>query len=162
MAGEHTLTPPLLSSSKGREIMRYAVVPPGQGPEYEWERDRILVKVPESMTDGRVTVVEDTLKPGWHLHRHYHRSMVEIFMIIEGELAFTFDDETVTATAGTTVVIPPQEWHEASSPKGARLFTVFTPGGFCLYLAELVALGDQLNDEAVVNALGEKYDIWLK
>ncbi len=142
--------------------MRHHVVPPGGGPEYEWESDRILVKTPEALTGGRVTVVEDTIKPGWHLERHHHRSMVEIFLVLEGEMVFVFDDETITATAGTTVIILANEWHAARSPKGARLITVFTPGGFCLYLAELAALGEQLNDEAVVTALGEKYDIWLK
>lgn len=142
--------------------MRHSVVLPGQGSEYEWESDRVLVKTPVEVTDGRVTVVEDTLTPGFHLPRHHHRSMVEIFVILDGEVIFTFDDETVVASAGMTVNIPPGEWHEAVAPNGARMITVFTPGGFDRYLAELVALGDQLQDEAVVTALGERYDIWTR
>ncbi len=142
--------------------MRHSVVLPGEGAEYEWESDHVFVKTPVGMADGRVTVVEDTLKPGFHLPRHHHRSMVEIFVVLEGEIVFTFDDETVTASAGTTVTVPAGEWHEAHAPDGARLITVFTPGGFDLYLAELAALGEKLSDEDVVNALGEKYDIWME
>ncbi len=142
--------------------MRHSVVLPGQGAEYEWESDHVFVKTPVATTDGRVTVVEDTLKPGFHLPRHHHRSMVEIFVILDGELVFLFDDETITASAGTTVNVPAGEWHEVLAPTGARLITVFTPGGFDLYLAELVTLGAQLQDQAVVTALGEKYDIWLR
>ena len=142
--------------------MRHSVVLPGQGAEYKWESDHVFVKTPIEMTDGRVTVVEDTLEPGFHLPRHYHREMVEIFVILDGEIVFTFDDEAITASAGTTVNVPAGEWHEVLAPDGARLITVFTPGGFDLYLAELVALGPKMQDEALVKAVGEKYDIWLE
>lgn len=140
--------------------MRHSVVLPGQGPEYEWASDHVFVKTPVEMTDGRVTVVEDRLKPGFHLPRHHHRSMVEIFVVLDGEVVFTFDDETVTAAVGTTVNVPNGVWHEAAAPNGALLITVFTPGGFDSYLAELAALGTQIEDPAVVLALGERYDIW--
>ena len=88
--------------------------------------------------------------------------MFEIFVILDGEVVFTFDDETISASAGATVNVPPGVWHEASAPTGARIITVFTPGGFDSYLAELSTMGDQLQDEAVVTDLGERYDIWTR
>jgi quercetin dioxygenase-like cupin family protein len=143
--------------------MQQHIVAAGAGPDYDWANDHIFVKAPRDLTDGRVTVVEDVLKPGFNLPRHQHRTMVEIFYVLAGEAIFTFDDETVTAGLGATVAVPAGLWHAASSPSGARLLTIFTPGGFDHYLAELAALPPQsLADEATVTALGEKFDIWTR
>jgi quercetin dioxygenase-like cupin family protein len=140
-----------------QQIMR-----PGAGIEYEWTSDHIFVKTTGDIADGRVSMVEDTLKPGFHLARHYHKQMVEIFYVLEGELELIFDDETVIATTGTTVNVPAGVWHEAKSPNGARMLTVFSPAGFEDYLAEMKLLSDeQFADEAFMQALNEKYDIWM-
>lgn len=141
--------------------MAYSVLRPGEGTDYDWSNDHVFVKTPLELTAGRVTVVEDTLKPGFHLARHHHRSMIEIFYVLAGEVTFTFDDETVVAGVGTTVNVPPGVWHEASSAGGGRLITVFSPGGFDHYMAELAAMdAAQLADVEVMAALSEKYDIW--
>ena len=141
--------------------MRPHVVGAGDGPDYDWSQDRISVKTPIELTDGRVSVVVDTLKPGFHLPAHRHRSMVEIFYILEGEVTFEFEDEIATATPGTTVTVPANARHEVSCPEGGRLVTIFTPGGFERYLAELAALTPaQLNDAVLVRELGQRYDIW--
>jgi len=61
------------------------------------------------------------------------------------------------------VIVPPGVWHEVTCPGGGRLLTVFTPGGFDHYLAELAAMAaDQLADATTVDLLGEKYDIWTR
>jgi len=87
--------------------------------------------------------------------------MVEIFYVIEGEVSFAFEDETVIATPGTTVTIPADSRHEVACPGGARLVTIFTPGGFDHYLAELAALSPaELNNADRIRVLGERYDIW--
>lgn len=115
------------------------------------------------LTDGRVTVVEDTLKAGFHLPRHHHRSMVEVFYVLDGDVTFAFDDETVLATAGVTINVQPNVWHEVTCAGGARLITIFTPGGFDHYLAELATMSDeQFRDEALIATLGEKYDIFVR
>ena len=142
--------------------MKHHVVPAGAGPDYDWTNDHIFVKTPADMTDGRVTVVEDVLKPGFHLPRHHHRAMTEIFFVLEGEATFAFDDETVQARTGMTVTVPPDLRHEVSAPNGARFLTVFTPGGFDRYLAELAALTPaQMEDAGFIAALGERHDIWV-
>ena len=141
--------------------MRHQVVGPGEGPDYDWSQDHVTVKTPVALTDGRVTVVKDTLKPGFHLPRHYHRSMVEIFYILDGEVTFAFDDAVVVATPGTTLNVLPGVRHEVTCEAGGRLLTVFTPGGFDGYLAELAGLSEaQLADADLVVALGNRYDIW--
>jgi quercetin dioxygenase-like cupin family protein len=141
--------------------MHQHIVPPGHGPAYDWSQDLMAIKAPLDLSDGRVTVAEDTLKPGFHLPPHRHRSMAEIFYILEGEVTFTFVDEVATATPGTTVTVPAGVSHDVACPLGGRLLTIFTPGGFERYLAELAALSPaQLNDAATVRELGERYDIW--
>ena len=71
--------------------------------------------------------------------------------------------ETVVATAGTTVNVPTGVWHEASSQDGAKLITVFTPGGFDQYMAALAAMTEQqLADVALMTSLGETYDTWSR
>ena len=141
--------------------MKHHVVAAGRGPDYDWSQDHISVKTPMELTDGRVSVVEDVLKPGFHLPAHRHRSMVEIFYILDGDVTFAFEDETLIATPGTTVTVPANTRHEVTCPEGGRLVTIFTPGGFERYLTELAALNrEQLEDADFVRELSERYDIW--
>jgi len=141
--------------------MKQHVVPPGQGPDYDWSQDHISVKTPVALTDGRVSVVEDVMKPGFHLPAHRHRSMAEIFYILAGEVTFAFEDETVIATPGTTLTVPANTQHEVTCIGGGRLLTIFTPGGFDRYLAELAALTPaELDDADCIRELGQRYDIW--
>ncbi len=141
--------------------MKQQIVLPGEGIDYDWTNDHIYVKTMGVYSEGRVSFVEDTLKPGFHLARHYHKKMTEVFYILEGELTLIFDDELVSATPGTTINVPPNVWHEASSEHGAKMLSLFSPAGFEDYLAEMAALTDkQFADEAFMNSLNEKYDIW--
>lgn len=45
--------------------MSAVVVPAGGGTSHDWSRDHVFVKAPMDLTDERVTVVEDVLKPGF-------------------------------------------------------------------------------------------------
>ena len=141
--------------------MRQHIVAPGHGPAYDWSQDHMVIKAPLDLSEGRVTVAEDTLKPGFHLPAHRHRSMTEIFYVLEGSVTFTFEDEVATATPGTTVSVPAGVSHDVACPLGGRLLTIFTPGGFERYLAELATLSPaELDDPGTVRELGERYDIW--
>jgi len=143
--------------------MKQSIVAAGAGTAYEWSSDHIAVKTPLELTQGLATVVEDTLKPGFDLPRHHHRAMTEVFYVVDGAARFTFDDEQVVATTGMTVTVPPMVWHACSSVDGARMLTIFTPGGFDRYLAELAALDEAaLADPDGLTALGERYDIWTR
>jgi quercetin dioxygenase-like cupin family protein len=141
--------------------MKHDVVLAGEGRNYEWAKDHVFVKSALELSDGRVTLVEDRLKPGFLLARHYHKKMIEIFYVLEGAIDFVFDDESVRATTGTTVSVPPNVWHEVKSDEGAKLLTIFSPGGFDHYLEELVAMTEaQYADAAVMKKLSQKYDIF--
>lgn len=141
----------------------YEIVASGAGQDYDWQADHIFVKATMQATGGRVTVVEDTLKAGFHLPRHFHKRMTEVFYVLEGHVTFAFDDATTVATPGATVTILPGTWHDVTCPDGGRLITIFAPGGFEDYLAELARLSaDELADEERLRALAETYDTWTE
>ena len=143
--------------------MKQQTVLPGEGTDYDWTNDHIYVKTVGAFSEGRVSLIEDTLKPGFHLARHYHKKMTEVFYILEGELTLVFDDETVVAKVGTTITVPPNVWHEAISEKGAKMLSLFSLAGFEDYLAELKTLTDgQFADETFLQTFNEKYDIWSR
>ncbi len=143
--------------------MKQQIIASGQGHDYNWSKDHISVKTTLDLTEGRLTVVEDTLKPGFHLPRHYHKTMTEIFYVCEGAIEFKFDDEAVNATSGMTINIPPNVWHEVKCKNGGTLITIFSPGGFEKYLEEMASLADeQFRNEAFMASLAEKYDIWTQ
>lgn len=138
------------------------IIEPGGGTDYEWSNDHVFVKTPAALTAGQVTVVEDTLKPGFHLGRHFHKRMTEVFYVLEGAVCFTFDDQTVIARPGMTVTVPPGVMHSASCADGGKMLTVFSPGGFDQYMAEMATLPEAaFEDKARMQALAEKYDTWM-
>lgn len=143
--------------------MKQEIILPGQGRSYEWSQDHVFIKSAVSLSEGRLTLVEDHLKPGFFLARHHHRKMIETFYVLDGKVEFIFDDEAVIATPGTTLNVPPGIWHEVKSAGGAKLLTIFSPGGFDLYLEELVALPEgKYADAAFMQELSEKYDIFQR
>lgn len=141
--------------------MKHEIVLPGQGKSYGWSKDHVFVKSAFALSEGRLTMVEDTLNPRFFLGRHHHKKMIEIFYVLDGSVEFAFDDETVIAQRGSTLNVPPDIWHEVKSEKGAKLLTIFSPGGFDKYLEELVALTEgQYGDPAFMTGLSERYDIF--
>lgn len=141
--------------------MKHSIVLPGQGKDYAWSKDHVFVKSSSALSDGRLTLVEDHLKPGFFLARHHHKKMIETFYILEGLVEFAFDDETIIAAPGTTLNVPPEVRHEVRCLEGARLLTIFSPGGFDRYLEDLVALTEgQYADAGFMRSLSERYDIF--
>ena len=141
--------------------MHQTIVAAATGLDYDWANDLMTIKTPVEATDGRLTLAEDTLKPGFRLPRHHHRRMMEVFYVLDGTVVFAFDDETSSATPGTVVNVPPGVWHGVTCAAGGRLLTIFTPGGFDLYLAALAALDERtLADSEQLERLAEQYDIW--
>ena len=142
--------------------IKQQVIESGGGQSYDWANDHICVKTTSDHSDGRVTVVEDTLKPGFRLAGHYHKKMTEVFYLLEGQVTFKFRDETVVVSRGMTINIPPNITHEVISEKGARLITVFSPGGFDKYLEEMAVMTEsQFADGVLMRALAEQYDSWM-
>ena len=133
----------------------------GKGENYNYSQDHCFVKLSSGKTNGELSMVEDTLKPGFHLGRHYHRIMTEVFYILEGEVEFIFDDQSIMANSGDTITIPPNIWHAARCEKGGKMLTIFKNGQFDLYLEKLSKLSESdFADAELMNSISEQYDIY--
>ena len=135
------------------------IVRNGGGQDYDYSQDHCFVKLASKDTGGQLSMVEDKLKPGFHLPRHHHKQMTEVFYILEGEVEFLFDDETILLRQGDTLTVPPNVWHEAKCKSGGRMLTIFKDGRFDEYLQRLSTMSDeQFQDAALIKSTAEEFD----
>ena len=133
----------------------------GQGENYNYAQDHCFIKVSSRDTNSELCLIEDTLKPGFHLKRHHHKKMMEVFYMLEGELELTFDDEIIILKTGDTITVPPNVWHEAFCEQGGKMLTIFKNGQFDIYLEELSKMTDEdFADEKLMTSISNKYDIY--
>jgi len=132
----------------------------GGGQDYDYSMDHCFVKLASNDTNGELSLVEDELKPGFKLSRHHHKMMTEVFYVLDGEIEFKFDDETVTLARRDTLTVPPNVWHAAECENGGRMLTIFKNGRFDEYLERLSTMTDeQFQDSELMKSLGEEFDI---
>ena len=76
-----------------------------------------------------LTVADVTLAPGSKAPTHFHPTE-EAMVILDGELEAVLGDETITVTAGQTVLAPAGVKHGFTNRSGAsaRLFGIFPTG----------------------------------
>lgn len=133
----------------------------GQGENYNYSQDHCYIKLSSKQTNGELCIVEDRLKPGFHLNRHCHKIMTEIFYMLEGELDLIFDDEMITLKVGDTITVPPGIWHEAKSREGGKMLTVFKNGRFDLYLERLSTMtDDDFSNPILMKSVSAEFDIY--
>ncbi len=133
----------------------------GGGNNYNYSQDHCFVKLSSRDTNGELCLVEDTLKPGFHLKRHHHKIMTEVFYILVGELQLIFDDETITLGEGDTITVPPNIWHEAKCVNGGKMLTIFKNGKFDVFLEELSAMNeDDFSNKKLMKSFSAKFDIY--
>ncbi len=121
----------------------YQIVRNGAGRDYDYSQDHCFVKLASKATNGELAMVEDVLKPGFKLGRHYHKVMTEVFYVLEGQVDFVMDGETLTLAVGDTLTIPPMVWHAAECRDGGRMLTIFKNGRFDEYLERLSKMTDE-------------------
>ena len=133
----------------------------GEGDNYNYAQDHCFVKLSSNHTNGELSFVEDTLKPGFYLARHHHKIMTEVFYILDGEVELIFDDETIIAQPGDTVTVPPNVWHAASCTEGGKMLTIFKNGQFDLYLERLSQMSDSdFEDSELMKKVSSEFDIY--
>ncbi len=137
------------------------VIRKGEGENYNYSQDHCFIKLSSRHTNGELCIVEDTIKPGFHLKRHHHKIMTEVFYMLVGELELVFDDETIILREGDTITVPPNVWHEAKSLKGGKMLTIFKNGEFDIFLEQLSTMteGDFSNQE-LMKSFSAKFDIY--
>ena len=139
----------------------HQIIKNGEGKNYNYSQDHCFIKLASNQTHGELCFVEDILKPGFYLPRHHHKIMLEVFYILEGEVEYGFDDETVVAKAGDTIIVPQNVWHSAKCEKGGKMLSIFKNGQFDEYLEYLSTLSDeQFEDKAFMEEVSAKFDIY--
>jgi quercetin dioxygenase-like cupin family protein len=133
----------------------------GEGENYNYSQDHCFIKLSSRHTNGELCMVEDTLKPEFHLKRHHHKIMTEIFYMLVGELELIFDDETIILREGDTLTVPPNVWHEAKCVDGGKMLTIFKNGEFDIFLEQLSTMNDaDFSNQELMTAISAKFDIY--
>lgn len=133
----------------------------GEGENYNYSQDHCFIKLSSHKTNGELSIVEDTLKPGFYLGRHYHKIMTEVFYVLEGEVELIFDDESITAKPGDTITIPPHVWHAASCKNGGKMLTIFKNGRFDVYLEKLSKMSEaDFANAELMKSISAEFDIY--
>ncbi len=133
----------------------------GEGENYDYSQDHCFIKLSSKHTNGELCFVEDKIKPGFFLARHYHKIMTEVFYILEGEVELIFDDETIICKPGDTITVLPNVWHAAKCEKGGKMLTIFKNGQFDLFLKKLSNMSDsEFSDKELMKSISEEFDIY--
>ena len=125
---------------------------------------RCTFKVTGKNTDGHFGLFEYTMEPNTAgPGRHIHHETAEIFYVVEGEIEIIIGEETVTATAGATALVPTQAVHAFSNTSSQRavLLIMFCPADsrekYFEGLAELTKDGQRPDPEALLELM-RKHD----
>ena len=133
----------------------------GEGENYNYSQDHCFIKLSSRDTNGELCLIEDTIKPGFHLKRHHHKIMTEVFYMLVGELELIFDDETIILKEGDTITVPPNVWHEAKCVDGGKMLTIFKNGEFDIFLEQLSTMNeDDLSNKELMKSFSAKFDIY--
>ncbi len=100
---------------------------------------RMVIKAFDQDTGGSYSLHENILparSPG--PLPHIHRNHEESFYVLEGELTMRVGVRTITAPAGSFLVVPRGVVHQPSNPgaQPARVLLIFSPAGMDGFFAE--------------------------
>jgi quercetin dioxygenase-like cupin family protein len=130
---------------------------PGEGERLPpTARFRIKVARPE------LAVLEFEIEPSFGTSLHIHKGHNDAYFVLAGELQFELGADTIRATEGTSLLIPPRVQHRWSNPGSgnARFLNIHAPGDwFEAYLRERAAL--ELAGEEPDRAFFERHDIFV-
>jgi quercetin dioxygenase-like cupin family protein len=133
----------------------------GEGKNYNYSQDHCFIKLSSKDTNGELCLIEDKLKPGFHLKRHHHKIMTEIFYMLKGEMELVFDDEIILLKEGDTITVPPNVWHEATCKNGGEMLTIFKNGQFDIFLEEISKMTEKdFANEEKIKSISNKFDIY--
>ena len=142
-------------------MSRAVIRTPGSGKEVALA-GRPLVFLVTGPDTKHTSMFEWSVPAGFSTGLHVHRVQEETFYVLEGECQWQIGHETVRATKGTYVFIPPGVPHNianASDAPAKMIMTVSPPGHEHYFeeLASLTASGSRPDPEAV-GALRRRFD----
>ena len=138
------------------------VLGPGEGTILKAIDHPITFKTTKEDTNGTYSLFEATLiggGPGQHIHENEE----EAFYVLEGELKVKIDDEVITATKGSFVLIPRGTVHTfwRSNSTTPKVLVIISPAGFEDFFFEVIGDeeidGETMEERAI--AVSSKYDL---
>lgn len=104
---------------------------------HHWKGTSYRTILSTAETGGAICIVYGEAGPLSGPPAHVHADEDEIFVVLEGEVAFEVGTERfVRGRLGTAFVPRGQEHSFRTGPSGARCLTILTPGGFEQFFAE--------------------------
>jgi mannose-6-phosphate isomerase-like protein (cupin superfamily) len=103
------------------------VISPGEG--HQFGNVEFLAR---SVDTPRFTFGIIEIAAGRELEQHVHDGEDDAFYILEGEMTFTFGDESAAAPPGTFVLVPPGVTHgfRNDGSVSVRMLNIHAPAGF--------------------------------
>lgn len=109
---------------------RAIVFEAGEGTALTARGSTMFFKATQVSTDGAFSFMERTLPPGGRKPPpHVHTNCEEAFYVLDGEIEFSLDDETVIGRAGSFVLVPggvPHTFGNAAASE-SRLLILHAP-----------------------------------
>jgi quercetin dioxygenase-like cupin family protein len=134
----------------------------GEGELHAAGDARIAIKATGDATGETFFLSETTVEPGFRgPPPHSHRQLHDLFYVLDGTLTFRLGEETVEASPGTFVCVPPGVVHTFSNPtdKPARFLNFNTPAGWENYMSDLAqAAANGPLDPATIGQIASRYD----
>ena len=124
--------------------------------------DGLICRVTTASTQGAYCAFEITTPPGEGVPLHVHDREDEIYYILEGAYEIECGGTIFTAEIGAMAVLPRGLTHAFRNvaDTSSRALTLFIPGGFDMFVAELNRM-DAQSDSAAREAVRRKYGIKL-
>ncbi len=91
----------------------------GEGKTFPFGDSRITVKVRADDTENKYEILEVTAPPGFDAPPHVHQRTEQAYYVLEGELEFKLNEQTVRGRAGDLVRVPTGVTHAVSNPTRA-------------------------------------------
>ena len=112
--------------------------PVATGPAYWGPGDHYTFLVTGEESGGAYFAMEALVPPGGGPPLHIHRREDETFYLIEGEIEFRLEDETISAGPGDFVNVPRGTVHcfRNAGTETARMVLTFTPAGMERFFEE--------------------------
>ena len=117
-----------------------AHVPPDGGDSVWLVRNRVTVKLTSEDTGSMYSMVEEISPPQGGPPPHTHRDEDEVLYVLEGEVEFLLDEDTIPAAgAGSCVYAPRGTLHTFKNvgTSLSRVLAVISPGGFEKFFLEV-------------------------
>ena len=142
--------------------MEPIVLRPGEAESFRIGTTELALLAGADTTDGRLALLQITLQPGTQGPRaHLHRTLVDMFFVLEGALTARLGDDELELGAGSFVAVPPGVVHTFAnrSDHVVRFLNLSVPGGFENYLREAAALAvEGPPDQELLAKIASRYD----